>query len=247
MASAGDARVGEAWDNRGEMEEEPRRLRADAERNRRRLIDAAATLFGERGLDVGVAEIAQHAGVGRATLFRNFASKEALIVAVVVEGMHDSVARGRAALAAPDPAEALFALIDSSLELQQRDRPMFEALADTWMAHPEIHAAHAEMLEVLETLLGRAQATGTVRRDISAVDVLLMVKGVCETASSFRDVDPEIGMRQLDLVRSAITAEGIPARPLRGRPPTTRDLDRGLCTAATATASAELAAPAAAG
>jgi len=54
------------------MEGEPRRLRADAERNRRRLLDAATEIFCERGLEVGVGEIAQHAGVGRATLFRNF-------------------------------------------------------------------------------------------------------------------------------------------------------------------------------
>src|SRR4051794_27185765 len=117
------------------MDEEPRRLRADAERNRRRLLDAATEIFCERGLDVGVAEIAQLAGVGRGTLFRNFPSKEDLIAAIVVERMNESIARGRAALEHPDPGQALFDLIDESVGRQQTDRALFEALADTWLAN----------------------------------------------------------------------------------------------------------------
>ena len=222
----GVADVAPAWNNAREMEDEPRRLRADAERNRRRLIEAATEMFGERGLDVGVGEIAQRAGVGRGTLFRNFPSKEALIAAVVVARITESIARAREALEGPDAAEALFELIDSTLERQQTDKALFEALADTWMANPEIHAAHGEMLAVTDQLLRRAQDAGAVRVDIGAVDVLMMVKGVCEAARAFAHVDPEIGMRQLDLVRAAISADGSPVRPLRGHPPTAGDLDR---------------------
>jgi AcrR family transcriptional regulator len=214
--------------NPHEMGTEPRRLRADAERNRQRLIAAAIEMFGERGLDVGVGEIAERAEVGRATLFRNFPSKEALIAAVVVERMHESVDRSRAALQEPDAAEALFGIIDSTLERQQTDRAIYEALADTWMVNPDIHAAHREMVDVLAQLLERAQAAGAVREDVSAVDVFLMVKGVCESARAFQHVDPEVGQRQLDLVRAAITADDAPARPLRGRPPTADDLDRAV-------------------
>ena len=238
----GVADVAPAWDNGREMEEEPRRLRADAERNRQRLIEAATAMFGERGLDVGVGEIAQRAGVGRGTLFRNFPSKEHLIAAVVVERIHESVIRGRAALDAPDAGEALFALIDSTLERQQTDKALFEALDDTWMANPEIRAAHTEMLGMIDGLLGRAQAAGAVRDDVGAVDVLLMVKGMCEAARAFSHVDPEIGMRQLDLVRAALTsAPG--ARPLRGRPPTVEALERVATCAATLTAPATPIAP----
>lgn len=208
------------------VETEPRRLRADAERNHRRLIEAATAMFGERGLEVGVAEIAERAGVGRGTLFRNFPSKEALVTAVVVERIRDSVARGRARLDDPNPGEALFRLIDEALERQQSDRALFQALADTWMAHPEIRAAHYEMLAVLDQLVARAQEAGAVRRDVSGIDVMLMIKGVCEAACSFQGVDPEIGMRQLDLVKAAITAPGADAPPLRGRPPRAADLER---------------------
>ena len=64
-----------------------RRLRADAERNRTRLLEAAAEMFSEGGLDVGVGEIAARAGVGRGTLFRNFPTKQDLVAAVVVKRM----------------------------------------------------------------------------------------------------------------------------------------------------------------
>jgi len=211
-------------ENPTEMEDERRPLRADAERNRRRLIDAATEIFCDRGLDVGVGEIAERAGVGRGTLFRNFASKEHLIAAIVVERMRESVARGRRLLDAADPGEALFALIDQSVGLMQTDRALFDALADTWLANDEIRAAHAELMGVLDVLVQRAQEAGAVRRDVSAVDVLMLVKGVCEASRSFQHVDPDIAMRQLDLVRAAICTQGA-TRPLRGRRPTIEDLE----------------------
>ena len=207
------------------MESETRHRRADALRNRRRLIAAASEMFSERGLDVSIGEIAQRAGVGRGTLFRNFCSKEALTAAVVAERLRDSVALARARLAEPDGATAVFGLLDDLFERLQSDRALFEVLDDTWMAHPEIRAAHEAALAILAELVIRAQAAGAVRADVSAVDVLLMVKGVCETSQAFRHVDPEIPMRQLDLVKAAIAAPGVDLGPLRGRPPVAEDLD----------------------
>lgn len=216
-----------AWENRSPMEEEPKRLRVDAERNRRRLLAAATEMFCERGLDVGVGEIAHQAGVGRGTLFRNFPTKEHLISAIVVERLNDSISRGRAALASAEPDEALFDLIDQSVGRSQTDRALFDALADTWLANDEIRAAHAEMLGVLDALIRRAQDAGAVRNDVSAVDVLMMIKGICESAAAFSHVNPDVALRQIDLVRAAISAHG-DLRPLRGRPPTIEDLQQSV-------------------
>ena len=82
-----------------------RTLRSDAERNRRRVLNAAQELFRERGLDVGVAEIAQRAGVGRGTLFRNFPTKQDLIAAIVIDRMHEATAQARALLDAPEQVQ----------------------------------------------------------------------------------------------------------------------------------------------
>jgi AcrR family transcriptional regulator len=216
---------GSMEDNPLEMEDERRPLRADAERNRRRLLDAATAIFCERGLDVGVGEIAERAQVGRGTLFRNFPSKEHLIAAIVVERMQESVSRGRALLDANDPGEALFGLIDQAVGLSQTDRALFDALDDEWLANDEIHAAHTELMAVLDTLVRRAQEAGAVREDVSAVDVMMLVKGVCEASRSFAHIDPDIAARQLDLVRAAISTPGT-QRALRGRRPTIEDLER---------------------
>jgi AcrR family transcriptional regulator len=205
--------------------EERRTMRADAERNRRRLLDAATEMFCERGLDVGVGEIAQQAGVGRGTLFRNFPSKEHLIAAIVVERMTESISRGRAALEAPDPGQALFDLIEQSVGRLQGDRALFDALDDTWLANEEIRRIHTELLDVLDALVRRAQEAGAVRADISAVDVLMMIKGVCEAVTSFQHVNPDVALRQLDLIRAAISVPGIQP-PLRGQPPTIEDLEQ---------------------
>jgi AcrR family transcriptional regulator len=215
--------------------EERRTMRADAERNRRRLLDAATQMFCERGLDVGVGEIAQQAGVGRGTLFRNFPSKEHLIAAIVVERMKESISRGRAALeATDDPGQALFDLIEQSVGRSQTDRALFDAIAETWLANDEIREIHAELIGVLDALVRRAQDAGAVRTDVSAVDVLMMVKGVCEAVGSFQHVKSDVTLRQLDLVRSAISAPGA-QRPLRGSPPSLEDLEQAKAPAAPAT------------
>jgi AcrR family transcriptional regulator len=205
--------------------EERRTMRADAERNRRRLLDAATQMFCERGLDVGVGEIAQQAGVGRGTLFRNFPSKEHLIAAIVVERMQESITRGQAALEAPDAGDGLFGLIEQSVGRSQTDRALFDAIADTWLANDEIREIHHELIGVLEALVRRAQDAGTVRTDVSAVDVLMMVKGICEAVASFQHLKGDVILRQLDLVRSAISAPGM-ERPLRGTPPSLEDLEQ---------------------
>ena len=200
-----------------------RPLRSDAARNRKRVLAAAVELFRERGLDVGVAEIAQRAGVGRGTLFRNFPSKDDLIAAVVVERVHDALASGAELLQTGDPGEALFQFLEEIAGRQQLDRALFEAVGDEWLSNPAISAAHEQMLELLGQLLARAQAHGTVRPDVTAVDVLMLFKGMCEAACAFAHLGGGVMTRQLDLIRASLTAPPS-AAPLRGRSPTLAEL-----------------------
>jgi AcrR family transcriptional regulator len=204
-----------------------RALRADAERNRRRVLEAAQTLFRERGLDVGVAEIAQRAGVGRGTLFRNFPTKQDLIAAIVIERMKEATEDGRRLLDAPDAGEALFGFLEDVAGRQQLDRSLFEAVADTFLANQDIRAAHAGVVGALEELLTRAKEAGAVRSDVAAMDVLMLLKGVCEASSALSGAEPGMISRQLDLVRAAISAHAF-ERPLRGRAPTLADIERAL-------------------
>jgi AcrR family transcriptional regulator len=206
------------------MTTEDRQLRADAARNRVRLLEAATTLFRERGLEVGVAEIADAAGVGRGTLFRNFASKEDLIAAIVAERMHEACERGRELLDAPGADDALFEFLTELAGVQHRDRAVTDAIDDTWLAREEIRGAHAELVGVLDKLVTRAQQEGTVRRDIGAMDVMMLFKGVCSAAAAFAHIDPTLIDRQMDLLWASITTDrGV--TPLRGRIPTLEQIE----------------------
>jgi AcrR family transcriptional regulator len=205
------------------MPETSKPLRADAERNRRLLLDAAAEAFAEHGLEVGVAEIARRAGVGRGTVFRRFPTKEHLIAAIVVDRMDQVSARGRELLADPNPDAALFELLASMVGSAQTDRALFEAVGDTFLANEDIRAAHAQLAGVLDQLLQRAQDAGTIRDDVGALDLLMMFKGVCEAARPFSDAD--VAARQLELVRAALRPVAATER-LSGRPPTLDDMER---------------------
>ncbi|MEA2199204.1 MAG: hypothetical protein QOJ25_3255 [Solirubrobacteraceae bacterium] len=205
------------------MPESTKPLRADAERNRRLLLDAAAEAFAEHGLDVSVGEIARRAGVGQGTVFRRFPTKEHLIAAVVVDRMHQASARGRELLAAPDPGAAVFELLTAMVKAAQTDRALFEAVDDIFLANEDIREAHDDLVDSLDQLLRRAQDAGAVRDDVGALDLLMMFKGVCEASRPFNNVD--IAARQLDLVRAALRP--VPASErLQGRPPTLADIER---------------------
>lgn len=201
------------------MSVEERPLRADAERNRRRLLETAQTLFRERGLDVSVAEIAEAAGMGRATLFRNFASKEDLIAAILAEVMSEVAVRGRELLDAPDATAAVFEFLQEMVGRQQLNRTVAEAIDESWLARDDIRAVQEEMLGVLEQLVVRAQESGGIRGDIGATDVLMLFKGACVAATHIGQDDPHAIDRQMDLIRASLTSN--PAQtPLRGHAPT---------------------------
>ncbi len=207
--------------------ESPRPLRADAERNRRRLLDAAAHVFAQRGLDVGVAEIAERAGIGRGTLFRNFPTKRDLIAAIVSERMREVSVRGEALLESEDPGVALFDFLEEIRGRRQLDRALVEALADTFLANEEIRTAYADVVGVLDALLAAAQRVGAVRDDIGAVDVLMLIKGISETATAFPHADGNVAERQMALLRAALSSAAA-AQPLRGPVPTLSDIEPAL-------------------
>jgi AcrR family transcriptional regulator len=212
-----------------------RRQRADAARNRERLLEAASLCFRERGLDVGVTEIAERAGVGRATLFRNFPTKSDLVIAIILERIREAISTGRQLLAEGEPRGGLLgSLIQPLAEGQQMDRALFEGVAtDEWMANPEIQAGHREMIEVLDALIAADHAAGTVRGDIGAFDVLMLIKGACKVAADLTGDEGQRALsRQLTLIQSAISAQAAEACPLPGAPLTFEEIDAAhRCTA----------------
>jgi AcrR family transcriptional regulator len=206
------------------MTEAERQLRADALRNRERILEAAATVFSEQGLEVSVGEVARLAGVGRGTLFRNFPTKQDLIAAIVSRRIGEAVMIGRELLAGGDPADGAYVFIAELVGRQQRDRALFEGIVGESLTRPEIRDAVTDALAVLDELLDAGKRAGTVRPEVGALDVMMMVKGVCAAASALGDAGLDAVERHVDLICAAISTPA-QARPLRGATPTLASLE----------------------
>ncbi|QEN12437.1 TetR/AcrR family transcriptional regulator [Mycolicibacterium sp. ELW1] len=163
-----------------------RPLRADAARNRARVLQVAYEVFAEQGLAVPIDEIARRAGVGAGTVYRHFPTKEALFEAVISDRVRLVVARGRELLAA-DPSTALFEFLREMVRSGAADHGMVEALAsygiDLDSAAP---GAEAEFLEVLGEMLVAAQQAGAARSDVGVAELKALLV-VCKSGQEYGD------------------------------------------------------------
>src|SRR5690242_8025408 len=137
-----------------------RPLRADAERNRQRILAAAAEVFAERGLNVTLDDIAHAAGVGVGTVYRRFPDKEHLIDALFVQRIGEMVAVADAGLENPDALAGLEHFLEAGLELQQHDRALRELLHDSGLGADRVAHARAQMAPRVIQLVARAQESG---------------------------------------------------------------------------------------
>ena len=175
-------------------------LRADAERNRQRLLAAAKELFANRGLDVTLDEIARHAGVGTGTAYRRFANKEALIDALMVDRIAELGAIAEECFQDPDPWVGLAGYLRRALGLMAVDRGLKEVLFSTGRGHDRVAHARRAIAPVITKLVHRAVEAGAVRSDMSTTDVPMisvMLTGLIDFA---RDADPEVYKRYLAIV-----------------------------------------------
>ncbi len=166
-----------------------RHLRADAQRNRERILEAAATLMATHGIDVSIDAIADLAQVGVGTLYRNFPTKGALFEALLMARITPLVAEARAAADADDAGDAFVTFV-RRLSDEFAD---FRALADAMAAsgvdlNLTKQAISGELIEAVSTLLERAQAAGRIRPDVTITDVSAMMAGLSHADPSFMDV-----------------------------------------------------------
>ena len=148
----------------------PRPLRADARRNRGRVIDAARKTFATDGLDAQMEEIARRAGVGVGTVYRHFPTKEALLEALWADKMARIVELTNAALQNPDPWGGVVEMFERGTSMQAEDLGWCEAVG----ARPgglNSQTAPPELLEATTELLDRAKRAGELREDFEFDDV----------------------------------------------------------------------------
>lgn len=169
-------------------------MRADAARNRARVLEVAYDTFATDGLGVPIDEIARRAGVGAGTVYRHFPAKEDLFRAVIEDRMRNIVDEGRALLDA-DPAGGIFTLMRAMvLEWGATDRGLVEAFAgagvDINRAVPE---AEAEFLGMVADLLAAGQTAGTVRADVTVPAVKGLVVGL-QAMQAYNSAVAETGL-----------------------------------------------------
>jgi AcrR family transcriptional regulator len=175
-------------------------LRADAERNRQRLLVAARELFAQRGLDVTLDDIARHAGVGIGTAYRRFANKDALIEALMADRIGELTALAQECLEAPDPWRGIVGYIEGALAAMAADRGLKDVLFSPGRGRDRVAHARRALAPVVAQLVERAVEAGAVRGDMSTTDVPV-INFMLNTVVDFsRDVEPELYKRYVAIV-----------------------------------------------
>ncbi|EIV94599.1 TetR/AcrR family transcriptional regulator [Frankia sp. QA3] len=191
-----------------------RRLRADAARNRRLLLDAAAVVFAEHGTQASITQIAGQAGVAKGTVFRHFPTKDDLVAAIVCDQLDYLSAAGTALSEAADPTAALLEFMTSVVELQTHDRSLCQAAIGIFHDNLEIQAAADRLTEITEVLTERAQLQGGIRGDVTGQDVVLLLRGVYQAAAPLSDHQPTLWRRYLAVVFEGLRSPAAHPLPL---------------------------------
>lgn len=175
------------------MDQPARPLRADAARNRARVLEVAYQAFAEEGLGVSIDEIARRAGVGAGTVYRHFPAKEDLYRAVAEDRMSTVIGKGHELLKSAEPGDALFGFLRAMVEWGGTDQGLVDALAGAGVSvEALIPKIEESFYAVLGDLVKAAQRAGTVRSDIGVHEVKALLVG-CQAMQSYnREVSQQV-------------------------------------------------------
>ncbi|GIF72376.1 TetR/AcrR family transcriptional regulator [Asanoa siamensis] len=191
----------------------PGSLRADAERNRRQLVDAARAIFAARGLDAPLDDIARRAKVGNATLYRRFPRRRDLVGAVFVEPLREVVAAARSALDDPDPWSAFARHLTYLCELQATDRALAELLTARMSEVDELDDLRDIAFDYLTALIDRARTAGAIRAEVDHADVVLILMANAGLVERTATSAPDAWRRHLAYVLDGLRPTSVPTRP----------------------------------
>ena len=190
-----------------------RPLRADAERNRQRILDAARELFAQRGLSVTLNEIARHAGVGVGTVYRRFPDKTELIEGLFEQRLHELVTLMERAADDPDAWHGLTMFLRQALELQAADRGLRDLIAGPLDGLERVPRIRERLFPLGAELVRRAHEQGHLRGDITPQDLPMLQLMLTTLIDAARDVEPKLWQRYLALMLRGCSAhpESMPA------------------------------------
>ncbi|MET9400602.1 helix-turn-helix domain-containing protein [Kitasatospora sp. NPDC002965] len=178
----------------------PVRLRRDAQRNRDLLLTTARDLFARHGLDVPLDQIAKEAGVGNATLYRHFPTREALVAEVFADAATLLGDAGAQALADEDAWGAVERYFERIFELVAADRGINDLVTQAIPTVPGMIEISRRNAETVGVLVARAQQQGTMRTDVVTMDLLFMLGPLCRALPATTDLRPDLWRRYLALL-----------------------------------------------
>jgi AcrR family transcriptional regulator len=204
-------------------------LRADAQRNREQILTAAARTFVENGPDVPMEQIARTAGVGIGTLYRRFADRESLMLAVLQHNLESLLSKIRAAVEdEPSAWDALVQSMSYSRELRislPATTLLAPGLAAAIRDDPTVARLRRELRAVTDELVRAAQREGSLRADVGAGDVAQLFAMVYRATPAGGDGSADLASsRALAVILDGLRAGDHGALP--GRPLDTGDLER---------------------
>jgi len=200
-------------------------LRADARRNRDRILEVAREVFAEHGLDASMNEVARPAEVGVATLFRRFPSREQLIAATFADPMVEYAALIETALENPDPWHGFCEYVRGVCAMQAGDRGFTDVLTQSFPTTKEFEAERDHAFSRFALLISRAQKAGALRHDFVAEDLPMLLMANAGVVTATHDAAPEASPRLVAYMLQAFSAEVTGPLPT---PPTPRRMYRAL-------------------
>jgi AcrR family transcriptional regulator len=192
-------------------------LRADAARNRERIVTAAREIFAERGLEVSMEEVARRAGVGVATLYRRFPTRSDLIVGAFECKMAAYAEAVATALADPDPWRGLCGYLEQICAMQAADRGFADVLTLTFPTAKQFEVERARAFHGFVELIDRAKNVGKLRADFVPEDVVMLLMANAGVITATGDAAPDTWKRLLAYMIQAFAANPTP-QPLPDPP-----------------------------
>jgi AcrR family transcriptional regulator len=201
-----------------------RPLRRDAERNRQRILAAAASVFTERGLDATLDEVARAAGVGIGTVYRRFPDKESLVSELFRDRIDALVTVAEESCTAPDPWQGLVTYLEFAAAAMAGDLGLRQLMMFATYDRDQVCYARDRMRPVLTRLVERAQASGDLRQDFRATDVKMIAFMLASLAEYTATATPEVWRRYLAMLVDGLrpARDGVSELPVAA--PTATDL-----------------------
>ncbi|WP_415972558.1 TetR/AcrR family transcriptional regulator [Rhodococcus sp. 077-4] len=203
----------------------PKPLRADAERNRRRIVDAARELFASHGIDITLDDVAAHAKVGVGTVYRRFSCKEELIDGVFEQRLEDMLRTAERALETEDAWDGLVQFLGDVCAGMALDRGLGDVVLGSDQGCRGIAEVRQRIDPFFVKIVDRARASGQLRPDIAVTDfypVLGMIGASVEFSSA---VDASNWRRYFTVLLDGLRGDGVPRSTLPGRPFTNEEVD----------------------